>query len=207
MGGANLSPGLIELYHASLDEQWLEWATRLQDVQDALFWDTERGGYFTTEAGAQDIVLRRKSDADTAEPSANAQAIENLLRLHALVGRDEWRVQARQALECFGSALERAPAALACMAGSVPLVQRGMGQIVVSGDADAMLDALRDEFLPQYVIIRARGAGWLAEANAHVRELARAGAGAEAQAYVCRDFACHAPVASPEALLESVRRR
>lgn len=42
--------GLLDLYEASLESAWLEWALRLQDTQDKLFWDSRGGGYFCSEA-------------------------------------------------------------------------------------------------------------------------------------------------------------
>lgn len=41
---------LLDLYEASLESAWLEWALRLQDTQDRLFWDSRGGGYFCSEA-------------------------------------------------------------------------------------------------------------------------------------------------------------
>lgn len=53
--------GLLDLYEASQESSWLEWALRLQDTQDRLFWDSRGGGYFCSEAelGA-DLPLRLK---------------------------------------------------------------------------------------------------------------------------------------------------
>lgn len=42
--------GLLDLYEASQESSWLEWALRLQDTQDRLFWDSRGGGYFCSEA-------------------------------------------------------------------------------------------------------------------------------------------------------------
>lgn len=42
--------GLLDLYEASQESSWLEWALRLQDTQDKLFWDSRGGGYFCSEA-------------------------------------------------------------------------------------------------------------------------------------------------------------
>lgn len=42
--------GLLDLYEASQESAWLEWALRLQDAQDRLFWDSQGGGYFCSEA-------------------------------------------------------------------------------------------------------------------------------------------------------------
>ncbi|XP_068923625.1 spermatogenesis-associated protein 20 [Petaurus breviceps papuanus] len=42
--------GLLDLYEASRESAWLEWALRLQEMQDRLFWDSQGGGYFCSEA-------------------------------------------------------------------------------------------------------------------------------------------------------------
>ena len=49
--------GLLALYEASLDEQWLQWAAELQEKQNELLWDDEAGGYF--EGGEQSKLLLR----------------------------------------------------------------------------------------------------------------------------------------------------
>ena len=49
--------GLLELYEASFDEQWLQWAAKLQEKQNELLWDDEAGGYF--EGGEQSKLLLR----------------------------------------------------------------------------------------------------------------------------------------------------
>ncbi|HEX8028361.1 MAG TPA: thioredoxin domain-containing protein, partial [Vicinamibacterales bacterium] len=40
--------GVLELFQASGDPQWLDWARELQARQDELFWDPESGGWFST---------------------------------------------------------------------------------------------------------------------------------------------------------------
>lgn len=53
--------GLLDLYEASQESSWLEWALRLQDIQDKLFWDPRGGGYFCSEAElGTDLPLRLK---------------------------------------------------------------------------------------------------------------------------------------------------
>lgn len=48
--------GLLDLYEASFDVRWLEFAEKLQDVQDRLFWDSRDGGYFSTCEDSQMII-------------------------------------------------------------------------------------------------------------------------------------------------------
>lgn len=55
-----LIKGLIDFYVATLDIDALKWARDLQNTQDRLFWDNERGGYFYSQANSANLVVRLK---------------------------------------------------------------------------------------------------------------------------------------------------
>lgn len=57
---AFLIRGLLDLYEASLDADWLQWAEHLQEEQDRKFWDQEKWGYFTSPEGDTSILIRGK---------------------------------------------------------------------------------------------------------------------------------------------------
>src|SRR5438046_36988 len=73
--------GLIDLYEASFDIEWLKLAIQLQETQDRLFFDEKNGGYFSTSGKDRSVFLRMKDDNDGAEPAASSVAALNLLRL------------------------------------------------------------------------------------------------------------------------------
>ena len=73
--------GLLDLYEASFDVEWLKLATELQETEDRLFFDEKNGGYFSTSGNDQSVFLRIKDDNDGAEPAASSVAALNLLRL------------------------------------------------------------------------------------------------------------------------------
>ena len=75
--------GLLDLYEASFDVGWLQFALELQETQDRLFFDDERGGYFSGTGKDASILLRMKEDNDSAEPAASSVAALNLLRARA----------------------------------------------------------------------------------------------------------------------------
>jgi len=52
--------GLLDLYEASLDEQWLQWAVTLQAKLDELFWDSAGAGYFMVTPDDPSILVRMK---------------------------------------------------------------------------------------------------------------------------------------------------
>ncbi len=47
-----------DLYEASFEIEWLQWAHELQEIQNKLFWDDNNGGYFAVEEGDKNLVLR-----------------------------------------------------------------------------------------------------------------------------------------------------
>src|SRR5439155_5474804 len=73
--------GLLDLYEASFDVEWLKFAVQLQETQDRLFFEEKNGGYFSTSGKDESVFLRMKDDNDGAEPSASSIAALNLLRL------------------------------------------------------------------------------------------------------------------------------
>ena len=52
--------GLLDLYEVCHDDMWIRWAETLQERQNALFWDTEGGAYFSNSGKDASIVLRLK---------------------------------------------------------------------------------------------------------------------------------------------------
>src|SRR5690606_29947976 len=76
--------GLLELFQADGDPEWLSWAIALQERQDELFWDERDGGWFSTDGEDPTVLLRLKEDYDGAEPAPGSMSVLNLLTLHHL---------------------------------------------------------------------------------------------------------------------------
>lgn len=95
--------GLIDYYVATLDISALRWAKDLQDTQDRLFLDTERGGYFYSQANSANVVVRLKEDHDGAEPCGNSVAARNLLLLSAYFQDKSYKARGLKTLEFFSS--------------------------------------------------------------------------------------------------------
>ncbi|BAZ28207.1 hypothetical protein NIES4074_06380 [Cylindrospermum sp. NIES-4074] len=107
---------LLDLYQASiinnLHSFWLEKAVTLQDEFDEFLWSVELGGYFNTSSdNSQDLIVRERSYADNATPSANGVAIANLVRLALLTDNLHYLDLAEQGLKAFRSVMSSAPQA------------------------------------------------------------------------------------------------
>ncbi|KAI0385108.1 hypothetical protein F5Y04DRAFT_205308 [Hypomontagnella monticulosa] len=109
---ALLIEGLIELYEATTEELWLEWADELQTLQIKLFYDNPTptpttanarcGAFYSTVMGAPYTLLRIKDAMDTSQPSVNAVSVSNLFRLGGLLGDKKYTYLAKESVNAFG---------------------------------------------------------------------------------------------------------
>ncbi len=224
---ACLIQGLLDLYEAGFDVRWLQWAETLQVRFDALFWDAEGGGYFSSRADDPTVILRLKDDYDGAEPSANSVAALNLLRLDWMLGSEvgavppprtaeaspgagtrptPYRERAGQILQAFRPRWSEHPHALPAMLCALELALAEPRTVVLAGDpAAADFQALHRELFanlgPRRAVLAADGAAgqaWLARHRPYLGEMKPLDG--RAMAYVCENFACQAPVTTPEEL-------
>ena len=104
--------GLLDLYEASFDVEWLKFARQLQETQDRLFFDEKNGGYFTTSGKDASVLLRMKDDNDSAEPAASSVAALNLLRLSQIYDDKQLEDRARKTIDAFATTLSHFPSAM-----------------------------------------------------------------------------------------------
>ncbi len=212
---ACLIQALLDLYEAGFDVRWLEWAVGLQRTMDERFWDQAAGGYFSAPAGDPTLVLRLKEDYDGAEPAASSVAALNLLRLGALFGHGgetDFHARGLRCLEAFRRQWSESPHALPQMLCALELALEEPTQVVLAGTPgsesfEALTAVLHERLRRRATILAVDGGAaqqWLAArapwlAGMRCRE-------GRTLAYVCDNFACHAPVETPEELREVLAR-
>ena len=202
--------GLLNLYEASFDVEWLKFATQLQETQDRLFFDEKNGGYFSTSGKDESVFLRMKDDNDGAEAAASSVAALNLLRLAQF--RDDPAAagaeRARKTIDAFATTLSHFPSAMPLMLVALDYSLSKPRQIVIAGKKDApetkaLVKEVHRHFLPNTVLFLADGAEgqkYLGEKNEAIR--AMSAVDGKPAAYVCENFTCKAPVIEPKKLAE-----
>ncbi|KUJ09815.1 uncharacterized protein LY89DRAFT_724204 [Mollisia scopiformis] len=107
---AFLIEGLIDLYEATFDEKWLQWADELQQSQITNFFDLHgSGGFFSTPFEAKHVILRLKDGMDTSEPSTNGTSASNLYRLSSVFNDESYGKKAKQTISGFESEILQYP--------------------------------------------------------------------------------------------------
>ena len=203
--------GLLDLYEASFDVEWLKLASDLQATQDRLFFDEKHGGYFSSSGRDDSVFVRMKDDNDGAEPAASSIAALNLLRLSQIYDDPKLAKRATKTIDAFVPVLSQFPSGMPQM---LVAVQNSLGkprQIVIAGKKDsaetqALLKEVHRHFLPNTIVILAdanEGQKYLGEKNEAIGAMSLVEA--KPAAYVCENFTCKAPVTDLKQLGELLK--
>ncbi|MFZ4115532.1 MAG: thioredoxin domain-containing protein [Chthoniobacterales bacterium] len=193
---AFLIQGLLDLYEATFDVAWLQWAKILQKKMDHLFWDGAQGGYFTSATGDPHLLMRMKEEYDGAEPSANSVAALNHLRFSRMLDDASATEKATAIFNASALTLEGMPTAVPQLLVALWYSLTPLRQLVVAGelawpDTQALLAQARKEFHPEQVIMLAEGEvghEWLAERKVELSEMKSIEG--KAVLYRCENFCC-----------------
>lgn len=201
---AFLIQGLLDLYEATFEIEWLKWAVELQATMDRLFWDESAGGYFSSAAGDPHLLVRLKEDYDGAEPSANSVAALNLLRLSRMLGDEEAAIKVEKIFRFSSRSLEGMAAVVPQLLVALGSMLRSGRQMAVAGkpgapDAKALLAKIRKGFHPDQILLLAdggEGQQWLSERVPVIAGMKPIDG--KAALYRCENFSCSAPVTELE---------
>jgi uncharacterized protein len=197
---AFLIQGLLDLYEASFNVEWLKFALELQATMDRLFFDRENGGYFSVTGDDPSILLRMKEDNDGAEPAASSVAALNLLRLSQFRRDEAMRERAEKTIAAFSAILSEIPSAMPQMLVALDTSLSTPQQIVVAGDRDSdatrtLIAEVHRHYAPNRIVMLADGGEGQRFLQQNLPELGgMAQLDGKPTAYVCENFACQAPV-------------
>ena len=160
---------------------------------------TAGGGFFDTSGVDGTVHFRSKETYDGAEPTGNAIALLNLLRLSQMIGDARYQEIAERSIACFGGAMQEQPEALLQFLVAVDFRLSKPKQIVIAGSPHdaavrAMIAEVHRRFIPRKVLLLADGGRGQQYLSERVPFLAGMSARADrATAYVCENYSCQIP--------------
>ncbi len=181
------------LAEATGEARWVAEARTAADAMLELFWDDQAGGLFTNGADAEALITRSKDLIDNAVPSANGNAAQALLRLGALVGEGYYTQRGEDILALLAGLIGQHPTAFSRALAVADMHAAGITEIAVVGDLGALVRAVQSRYLPNAVL------AWGEPYPSPLFEDRKDGL-----AYVCRDYACQAPVSDVKSLLAQI---
>jgi uncharacterized protein YyaL (SSP411 family) len=185
-----LVDAFTRLAEARGEARWIDAARQAADALLDRFWDDDEGGVFTVGHDAEQLIVRQKDSYDGATPSANGVASVALLRLGALTGERRYTEAGEAILGWLAESLAHHPQAFTYALQGVDLVTSGIDEVAVVGDRPDLVAAVTSSYRPNAVL------AWGERYESPLWDQREDGL-----AYVCRDFACKAPVSTVEDLL------
>ena len=196
--------GLISLFEATGEIEWLENAIALTKKMIEEFWDEAEGGCFFTGKSHERLIVRSKDWMDNATPSGNSIAAVSLLRLSLLTGDQDYRRRATTILRLIADQIRRYPSAFGfALLALDSYLASPLEVALLASDQKALFGGLWETlwaaYLPNRIIVPSAGD------NPGAREMlpllnGRAAPKAGATAYVCEHYACQAPTQDPAEL-------
>lgn len=191
--------GLLELYQATFQHEYLAKAVKLTEQMVELFGDETKGGFFFYGRDAERLISRPKELYDGAMPSGNSVATVNLLKLAHLTGSGLFADLAWRQIKSFSNEVRQFPAGYTFFLTALQFALGKPKEIVVVGGPEeqntrTILDYLQHKFLPEAVLLysppeKERG---LKEIVPYIEQY-RTVEGQPA-VYICENYACRAPV-------------
>lgn len=196
---AFLVTGLIDLYESTADPHWLQWAKKLQETQNALFYDVPNGGFFSAQESSEIVFARSKQSHDGVIPSVNSVSIANLNRLSQFFNDAQYREKARKTVSVFLPRVQENPRRMPVLLDSMSLLIGKPVQIVVAGspnssEVQSILATVSKSFLPNRVLMYADSGASQRFLSENLEFITHVGTiEGKATAYVCENYACQLP--------------
>lgn len=196
--------GLITLYEASFNILWIERAKHLADKMIDEFYDHNEGGFFITGHSSEALIVRLKNAADEAIPSANAIAIQSLIKLSHLTGIKAYLSIAEKSVHSFKQLIEKNPAAYAGILAGADFLSSSITEVIFSGSYTHhafgdMRDALYQDYRPNKIVL------WSENKNV-LKQLPLAKGKTSVDStpviFLCQNGTCYPPVKTGKALID-----
>ncbi len=193
--------GLIELYRATGDLEYLSWAADLLRVAIEHFHDDQHGGFYEAAPDGEQLIFQQKPFFDAATPSGNGAMAQLAAWLGRYYERDEWEALATEVVGLVSDQLAQAATGFGATLQALELVLSTRREVAIVGHPTARAPFEREvahHFLPAAVIAPADSGGGLPVLEG--RDVSTG-----AVAYVCENLVCGLPATTVEALRDQLK--
>jgi hypothetical protein len=205
---ACVAAGLLKLSGMTGEARWATVAGALLDTVITAFPDG-KGGFYDTADDGERLIFRPADPTDNATPSGAFAAADALLSYAALTGDERYREAAVAALKVLPPIAAKYPRAGGMGLAVAEALLSGPAEIAIVGPDDdpRTADLLRAALhvAPPGAVF-ALGSGSAPDGDAVPLLVGRPLVSGGPGAYVCRGFTCQAPVTTPAAVREALRR-
>ncbi len=136
---------LTELYHSTLDREYLEKAQRFCGEAVKRFADDKNGGFYLSDSDNTELFMNPKESYDGAVPSGNSVMAYNFVRLYQLTEKEEYRELAGKQLHYMSVEAQGYPAGHSMFLFAKLIYDNPPGHIVIALKNSGDLEKIRKQ--------------------------------------------------------------
>jgi uncharacterized protein YyaL (SSP411 family) len=198
---ACLVQAYIHLQEITGDGDYLHKARAVTEAVIRDFGQDETAFFYFTNAGQQDLIMRKKEVYDGATPSGNALMAANLFYLSIVFDIPGWKERAEAMLGSLAKAILRYPGSFSVWSSTLQIMTHGMLEIAILGQrATTFLRPVLERFIPNKIL----QAGETNRPGFPLLDGKNTGENGSTAFYLCKDYHCKAPFFTMEKLLANV---
>jgi len=199
--------GLLELFEASFNVDYLKSALSLNKTLLNHFWDFETGGFYFTPDDGEEVLVRKKEIYDGAVPSGNSIMMLNLLKLAQLTENEEFKDKALQLEKAFSETVKKIPTGFTGFLCALDFRIGSSYEIVIAGNrgdekTEAFIESIRKNYIPNETLVL--------NSDDEIKELLKIIPSLENKkicnntttAYICSEGSCKTPTGDLNTVLE-----
>ncbi|MGQ0507923.1 MAG: thioredoxin domain-containing protein [Myxococcaceae bacterium] len=198
----DFAAGLVALFQATFEPKYLDAALAISARALELFWDAEKQAYLSAPRGTADLLVPPYALHDSAFPSGASTLTETQLALAALTGNRAHLEQAATYLKRMRDEMARNPFGYGHLWLAADTLLDGAAEVTVVGPKaqwSGLLNLLNGQFAPT-LAVHAHEVGSAVPASLAAALEGKTAQQGKATAYLCKDFACEAPLSDPAQL-------
>ena len=208
---AFLTAGLLDLFEWTGNINWLKKALELDRILETSFEDKKNGGFFMTADKYEKLLAREKPLYDGAEPSGNAVAALNLLRLAELTGQASYKQRAEKTLKTVVENLNKNPLSYSEWMVAVDFYHKKTHEVVLvlpdkkKQDKNFLFNEIKNWYLPHKVLTVVQNSK-VEEYSELLKPVSRKKVIDEKPTvYICEEGACQLPATELEELKDQLK--
>jgi len=183
--------GCIDLYEASMDQQWLDLALELTQVTMKRFFDQGNEMFLYSAENSEILITNNVESQDNVIPSSNSVMAHNLFRLGHIMADRSYVDLSNAMLSKITGQFQQYPHGFANWGRLLLKQQNPYYEIAVVGpSAASVIEKLAKEYLPHAILVGSPTGGDLPL-------LADRFETGKTRIFVCRDNVCQLPVEDP----------
>ena len=189
----------IHLQEITAEEKYLHRAKKITEYIFENFTDDESPFFFFTMKNQKDIVVRKIEIYDGATPSANSVMAQSLIYLSLVFNNKEWYARAVTMTESLKTIIVKHPGSFGIWASTAINLTAGINEIAIIGnDIMPVVKEVLHEFIPNKILQAGNDKSdmFLLKDKPNLKELS---------IYLCKNFACSAPLHNAKDFMEKVQ--